>query len=65
MLNGDYSLSFLIFNSDRNVHAYPLVKEESLIDHKGVEYRIKNVVEQNIGERSMKTITAQIPFSKL
>ncbi|MES1038945.1 phage tail spike protein [Peribacillus simplex] len=58
-VNGDYSLSFLIFNSDRNVHAYPLVKEESLIEYKDVEYRIKNVVEQNIGERSMKTITAQ------
>lgn len=58
-VNGDYSLSFLIFDSERNIHAYPLVKEESLIEHNGVEYRIKNVVEQNIGERSMKTITAQ------
>ncbi|MBT2614118.1 MULTISPECIES: phage tail spike protein [unclassified Bacillus (in: firmicutes)] len=58
-VNGDYSLSLLIFNSERNAHAYPLVKEESLIEHKGVEYRIKNVNEQNIGSRSMKTITAQ------
>lgn len=58
-VNGEYSLSFLIFNSDRNVHAYPLVKEESLIEHNGVEYRIKKVDERNIGERSMKTISAQ------
>lgn len=58
-VNGDYSLTFLIFNSDRNIHAFPLVKEESLIELNGVEYRIKKINERNIGERSMKTVSAQ------
>ncbi|WP_172369560.1 phage tail spike protein [Sporosarcina jiandibaonis] len=57
-VNGEYSLSFLILNSEKNKYAFPLVKEESVIEYKGIEYRIKSFNERNIGDRSAKAVVA-------
>ncbi len=44
-VNGDFSLSFTSFLTERNKHSFPLLKEESKIELDGHVYRIKQLGE--------------------
>jgi phage minor structural protein len=54
-VNGEYSLSFVCFNTENNQHAYPLVQEESIVELDGHEFRIKQMKET----RNRKEVHAQ------
>jgi phage minor structural protein len=66
-VNGEYSLSFLLFETDRNAHSFPLVKEESVItlEEDLQEYRIKKIKRTNINNRPVKFIEAHHVFFDL
>lgn len=64
-VNGEYSLSFLVFKSQRNEHSYDLCVEESLIEYDGQTYRIKEVTEKLIGSTPAKQIRADHIFFDL
>jgi phage minor structural protein len=44
-VNGDFSLSFTSFFSDKNAHAYPLLTEESIVEFEEHEFRVKKLKE--------------------
>ncbi|MEJ9151065.1 phage tail spike protein [Bacillus smithii] len=54
-VNGEFSLSFTCFFTERNQHAYPLVQEEAIVELDGHEYRIKQMTEI----RNQKEVHAQ------
>jgi phage minor structural protein len=60
-VNGEYSLSFVCFNTENNQYAYPLVQEESVIELDGQEFRIKQLREV----RDRKEVNAQHIFFDL
>ncbi|WP_445479176.1 phage tail protein [Lysinibacillus irui] len=64
-VNGDYSLSFALLKTEKNKHAYPLVEEESIIEHDGQQYRIKDVTEVLSGITPIKTVQASRIFFDL
>jgi phage minor structural protein len=57
-VNGDFSLSFTVFLSEKNQHSYPLVQEESIVELDGLEFRIKKMIEV----KNRKQITAKHIF---
>ncbi|MEC1778393.1 phage tail protein [Schinkia azotoformans] len=64
-VNGEYSLTFILFKTERNEHSYPLVTEESILGYDGQQYRIKKTNERQIGNTVTKTVTAQHIFFDL
>jgi phage minor structural protein len=60
-VNGEYSLSFVCFNTENNRYAYPLVQEESIVELDGHEFRIKQMTEM----RDRKEVHAQHIFFDL
>ncbi|WP_161598853.1 phage tail protein [Bacillus mesophilum] len=60
-VNGDFSLSCTFLRTEHNRHAWPLIAEESLIEHDGHEFRIKNI---NKGH-SRKPVSARHIFFDL
>ena len=60
-VNGEYSLSFVCFNTKNNEHAYPLVQEEATVELDGHEFRIKQMTEV----RDRKEVHAQHIFFDL
>ncbi|MGO4887059.1 phage tail spike protein [Anaerobacillus sp. MEB173] len=58
-VNSEYTLSFILFQTDNNEHAYPLVQEESIVEYNGQEYRIKQVNERSRGNKAIKDVQAQ------
>ena len=60
-VNGDFSISFTSFLSDKNAHSYPLLEDESIVDLDGHEFRVKNLVEV----RNQKQVKAQHIFFDL
>lgn len=60
-VNGEYSLSFVCFNTKNNEHAYPLVQEEATVELDGHEFRIKQMTEA----RDRKEVHAQHIFFDL
>lgn len=60
-INDDFSLSFSTILSRNNEHSYPLLMEESIIEHDQHEYRVKQLVEV----RNKKSIVAQHVFFDL
>jgi phage minor structural protein len=60
-VNGEYSLSFVCFNTENNQYAYPLVQEESTVELDGHEFRIKQMTEV----RDRKEVHAQHIFFDL
>lgn len=60
-VNGDFSLRFTTFASERNSHSYDLLQEESVIELDGHEFRVKSLAE----ERKRKTVYAQHVFFDL
>lgn len=57
-VNGDFSLSFTCFLSERNEHSFHLIQEESIVDLDGHEFRIKRLKEN----RNRKDVFAQHIF---
>ncbi|MED1742101.1 phage tail protein [Bacillus swezeyi] len=64
-VNGDISLSFLLPKTEYNAHAFELVEEESVLTYNGIDYRIKQCVEQIVGVTPVKSVTAQHVFFDL
>jgi phage minor structural protein len=60
-VNGEYSISFVCFNTKSNEHAYPLVQEESTVELDDHEFRIKQLREV----RDRKEVHAQHVFFDL
>ncbi|OAT73749.1 phage tail protein [Parageobacillus thermoglucosidasius] len=60
-VNGEFSLSFVCFNTENNQYAYPLVQEESIVELDGHEFRIKQLREV----RDRKEVQAQHTFFDL
>ncbi|MGG3958433.1 phage tail protein [Bhargavaea massiliensis] len=60
-VNGEFSLSFVCFNTKNNQYAYPLVQEESIVELDGHEFRIKQMTEV----RDRKEVHAQHIFFDL
>ncbi|MEC1023581.1 phage tail protein [Bacillus paralicheniformis] len=64
-VNGDISLSFLLPKTDINAHAFDLVEEESILTYNGIDYRIKQCVDQLVGLTPVKSVTAPHVFFDL
>ncbi|KEF40107.1 Prophage endopeptidase tail [Schinkia azotoformans MEV2011] len=64
-VNGEYSLSFPVFKTDNNIHSYPLVLEESIVEYEGQQYRIKKMDEKPIGLSAIKNVLADHIFFDL
>ncbi|MDI3411106.1 phage tail protein [Bacillus sonorensis] len=64
-VNGDISLSFLLPKTEHNAHAFDLVEEESVLTYNGIDYRIKQCVEQLVGVTPVKSVTAPHIFFDL
>ncbi|MED3716027.1 phage tail spike protein [Geobacillus thermodenitrificans] len=61
-VNGERSLSFVLFKTERNAHAFDLVKEESIIEYDDHKYRIKQLEELAVGAVPMKRVRADHVF---
>jgi phage minor structural protein len=57
VVNGDYSLPFVVFKTDKNKHSFDLVQEESIVEYDGQKYRIKKMREYVKGNTPVKDIT--------
>ncbi|MER2107468.1 MAG: phage tail protein [Solibacillus sp.] len=44
-INADYNLHFSLFNTSHNVHSYPLVQEESLVDLGEEQFVVKSIMD--------------------
>lgn len=64
-VSGEKTLAFLIFPMDQNLHSFPLVQEESVVEFKGETYRIKQVNEKNRGQSYYKEVVAIHTFFDL
>ncbi|WP_052343840.1 phage tail protein [Bacillus massiliigorillae] len=64
-VNGEYSLSFLLFQTERNTHSFDLVVEESLLEYDSQLYRIKKMTEKMVGNAVVKQIEAFHTFFDL
>jgi phage minor structural protein len=60
-VNGDFSIFFTSFLTEKNKHSFPLIQEESIVELDGNEFRIKKLDEI----RNIKTIEAQHVFFDL
>jgi phage minor structural protein len=60
-VNGEYSLSFVCFNTKNNQYAYTLLQEEATVELDGHEFRIKQMTEV----RDRKEVHAQHIFFDL
>jgi phage minor structural protein len=54
-VNGDFSIFFTSFLTEKNEHSFPLIQEESIVELDGNEFRIKKLDEK----RNIKVIEAQ------
>ena len=61
-VNGERSLSFILFKTERNAHAFDLVQAESIIEYDGHKYRIKQLEERTIGKTPIKQVQADHVF---
>jgi hypothetical protein len=57
-VNGEKTISMTILPTRDNQHAFPLVKEESIITYNDEEYVIKQLSERNNGRTYVKQVTA-------
>jgi hypothetical protein len=54
VVNGEYSLPFLVYKTSRNEYAFDLVQEESIVEYDGQKYRIKKIREYMVGQTYVK-----------
>ncbi|WP_176550504.1 phage tail protein [Bacillus sp. AFS037270] len=59
VVNGEYSLPFILFKTTRNSHSFDLVQEESIVEYDGQKYRIKKLREYTKGKTPVKEATTQ------
>jgi phage minor structural protein len=62
VVNGEYSLSFIVFQTERNKHSFPLVQEESIVEYDGQQYRIKKIREVMKGKTPVKEVQTHHVF---
>lgn len=56
--SGERTLKFLLFPTEQNAHSFDLVQEESLIEFKGEQFRIKQLKEKPRGKSKVKEVVA-------
>ncbi|OLS39149.1 phage tail protein [Bacillus sp. MRMR6] len=64
-VSGEKTLAFLLQPTEQNAHSFNLVQEESIVEFKGEEYRIKQVSEKNKGKTFYKEVVAIHTFFDL
>jgi phage minor structural protein len=64
-ISGERTISFTITPTDQNAHSFDMVQEESIVEFKGEEYRIKQMNEKSKGEKSIKSVVAIHTFFDL
>lgn len=62
VVNGEYSLPFIVFKTDRNSHSFDMVQEESIVEYDGQKYRIKKMRGYMKGQMAVKEATTQHEF---
>jgi phage minor structural protein len=62
VVNGEYSLPFLVDKTERNKHSFDLVQEESIVEYDGQQYRIKKIREVMKGKTPVKEVQAHHVF---
>jgi phage minor structural protein len=62
VVNGEYSLPFLVYKTERNKHSFDLVQEESIVEYDGQKYRIKKIREYMKGRTPVKEVTTHHVF---
>jgi phage minor structural protein len=65
VVNGDYSLQFTVFQTERNQHSFALVQEESIVEFDGQKYRIKKIREIIRGKTPVKEVQSHHVFFDL
>jgi phage minor structural protein len=56
VVNGDYSIPFFVYQTERNKHSFPLVQEDSIIEYEGQKFRVKKLREYMQGKTPVKDI---------
>jgi len=64
-VNGNRSLSFILYETDNNQHSYDLVDYESVIEYDNVNYRVKNIEKKTLGNRTVKAVKARHTYFDL
>ncbi|WP_186578037.1 phage tail spike protein [Aquibacillus kalidii] len=64
-VNGNHSLSFLVFENETNKHSFPLVQEESIIEYDNNRYRVKTLDHSSLGNKSFKSVVTKHVFFDL
>jgi phage minor structural protein len=58
-VNGEVSISFLLYLTERNKHSFDLAQEESVIELEGQKYRIKKAKRRTAGRAIVREIYAR------
>ncbi|MGM0904272.1 MAG: phage tail protein [Bacillota bacterium] len=61
-VNGEHSLSFLLFKTERNAHSFDMVEDETIILYDGHEYRVKQIEQRLVGHAPVKQVHADLTF---
>jgi phage minor structural protein len=64
-VNGEKTLAFLVMPTPQNVHSFPMVYEESIVEFDGEPYRIKQISEKSRGNTFYKEVIAVHTFFDL
>jgi phage minor structural protein len=59
-VNGGFNLSFTLFKTDKNQHAYDFVDNENIIIYAGVEYVIKRLGKRIIKKKTVKIVDCEL-----
>jgi phage minor structural protein len=62
VVNGEYSLPFLVYKTGRNKHSFDLVQEETIVEYEGQQYRIKKIREVMKGKTHVKEVQTHHVF---
>ncbi|MEH7249174.1 phage tail protein [Neobacillus niacini] len=57
-VSGEKTLAFLLLPTEQNQHSFHMVQEESIVEFKGEEYRIKQISEKPRGQTYTKEVVA-------
>src|SRR5690554_636244 len=60
--NGDKTIDFTVFQSDKNKHSFNLVQEESTFEFQDETYVIKKIKEKSVGTKTTKQVNAVHKF---
>lgn len=60
--NGDKTIDFTVFQSEKNKHSFNLVQEESTFEFQDETYVIKKIKEKSVGKKTTKQVSAVHKF---